>query len=172
MSVSAPITINQPAIEESLRYDQTLKKKLATDLLKLLDSQKKQFSAQSLTLKRFKELDVNFGASLVDKGKTPIDKIYTQWETFCIHQDPLDSDNYLQDMYAIVDKLSMDNTKTKTCVNLKSYLKAYTLSITNLTQKQEKLEEIMGKKFNPEALRSIMYFFSLKPKTGRPVCKK
>jgi hypothetical protein len=33
MSVSAPITINQPAIEESLRYDQTLKKKLATDLL-------------------------------------------------------------------------------------------------------------------------------------------
>jgi hypothetical protein len=160
MSVSTPITINQPAIEESLRYDQTLKKKLATDLLKLLDSQKKQFSAQSLTLKRFKELDVTFSASLVDKGKTPIDKIYRQWETFCIDQDPLDSDNYLQDMYAIVDKLNIVNTKTKTCVNLKSYLKAYTLSIKNLTQKQEKLEEIMGRKLNPEALRSIMYFFS------------
>jgi hypothetical protein len=112
---------------------------------------------------------VTFSASLVDKGKTPIDKIYRQWETFCIDQDPLDSDNYLKDMYAIVDKLNMDNTKTNTCVNLKSYLKAYTLSITHLTQKQEKLEEIMGRKLNPEALRSIMYFFFRKPKTGRPV---
>jgi hypothetical protein len=161
MSVSAPITINQPAIELSLKYDQTLKKKLATDLLKLLDSQKKQFSAQSATLKNFKELDVTFGASHMDKGKTPIDKIYRQWETFCIDQDPHDSDNYLQDMYAIVDKLNIDNTKSKTCTSLKTYLKAYTLSITNLTRTQEKLEEIMGKKLNPDTLRSIMYFLSL-----------
>ena len=123
MSVSDQISFDTGAIEESLKYDQAQKKKLASDLLNLLNSQKKQFSAQSDILTKFKALGIKFTEK---PNEIPgIEKIYTKWETFCTIQDPEDSENYMQDMLAIVDKLKIDDTKNKTGANIKNYLKAY-----------------------------------------------